>query len=249
MTQPPNRRRPPWIIGIAALLPITCAQAAADTRAAASGQAALPFVPPGTPMLLTRTLRRTLHDGKEVLTRRSYEIRFVPDGAGYRIDGTLVDVTVEVPEDLAGLAALERARRDDGLFPMRVYTAGVFTSKNAIRISDEVRKATETTMAELGTSRLAALDMLQAQAFVDQIRKRPAQSEWPQDLFRPATSYHSERREIPLPGGVKGSVLIDMEARTSGRSGLLSSFTRTVTTDLGGDVRQTHEIWTLAPGR
>ena len=49
------------------------------------------FNPPPSPMLLTRELRRSLSDGKEVISRRSYAVRFTPEaGGGYRVDGRLV---------------------------------------------------------------------------------------------------------------------------------------------------------------
>ena len=94
--------------------------------------------------------------------------------------------------------------------------------------------------------KLAAFDMLQARAFVGQFQKRQGLSEWPVDLFRPAPGKRRETRTIPLPNGARGQVTVDTEAQVAAQTGLLSSFTRTVITDLGDDVRATYETWTLA---
>ena len=83
------------------------------------------FNPPPGPMILTRELRRSLSDGKAIITRRSYEIRFAPERGGFRVDGRLVDVDVDVPPRLAPLALLERLRGDDGLFPIHLTTRGL----------------------------------------------------------------------------------------------------------------------------
>ena len=54
---------------------------------------------------------------------------------------------------------------------------------------------------------------------------------------------------MPLPGGVTGQITIEIAASTQGGSGLMREMTRTVTSDLGGDLRRTIETWTLTAAR
>src|SRR5436309_1976086 len=80
--------------------------AASAATAAASGG----FSAPSGTLVLTRTLRRPLPGGAEIVSTRSYEIRIVADGDGFRVDGSLLSSEVTAPPSLAALAALERNR-------------------------------------------------------------------------------------------------------------------------------------------
>ena len=102
-------RRAVWLAGAAAIMPVGAA-GAAEPPAQAEQPAA--FVPPDAPMVLTRSLRRSLPGGAEIRTSRSYSIRFVREADGYRVEGALIDVAVDAPPALAALATLERARGD-----------------------------------------------------------------------------------------------------------------------------------------
>lgn len=206
------------------------------------------FSPSLAPMLLTRTLRKPLGDGNEVLSRRTYEIRFVPERGGYRVDGRLVGVEVETPPDLALFAQLERARPDEGMFPMHVDHGGRFVDAGGnASASPEVAHGWDLTKNMATKARLDAAEAAQAHAFIDVVRKQAPRTEWPRDLFRPVPGERVERNEVPLPDGLKGFVTVRIDARPQGNGGMLASLDRTVTTDLGGGQRQTFETWTLAP--
>lgn len=214
---------------------------------AVAHDSAAEFAPPRTDMLLTRTLRRALPDGEEVVARRSYAVRFVSDGQGFRIDGRLIDVAVETPPSLQALAEIERKRPDTGMFPIRLDAAGMIIGGEPPAAGEASEKAAAIAAGQIGASGLVAIDMLQAQAFISQMRKRRAASLWPADLFHPLAIRRSETKTVALPDGQSGQVVIETVAQTAGSSGLLASFERTVTTDLQGDKRVTRELWTLAP--
>lgn len=239
----------PLLLGAAALLPAIAVRAPATAQDRPGETGAQRFAPPLGPMLLTRTLRKPLGDGHEVVTRRSYEIRFVPEAGGFRVEGRPVGVEVDAPPDLAMFAQLERARTDTGLFPMRLDATGQFIPEAAAQVRPGPAAASGGALAHgmIAKAGLSEGDAAQARAFVDLIRSQPARTEWPQDLFRPASGRRIERREVPLPDGMKGSVTIQIDARTGAGDTLLASLDRTVTTDLGGSVRLTYESWTLAP--
>lgn len=197
-------------------------------------------------MLLVRTLRRPLPGGAEVRTERSYEIRFIPDGDGYRVEGNLVKVDVHAPPALRALAELERGRADTNMFPMRLDMQGRLISGGDLVDAATIDQARQTTAEGIDKIELGGFDSQQAQSFIDQFAKRPGHTPWPEDLFRPEPGNHQQSRAIPLPNGERGQVSVTIRADASGPTGLLSSLARTVVSDLGGNSRITEEIWTLS---
>lgn len=232
------------LAGAAALLPMVALSA--HSAAAREAPATATFAPPQSSLLLTRELRRPLADGKEVVTRRSYEITIARDGDGYRVDGTLVDVEVDAPPALHALAALERARLDVGLFPIRLDREGQIVTSNTLRTDAMVSTASERVAVRLSKAALSASDRQEAVAFVNQLRSGGgALTLWPRDLFHPVEGSRSETSRIALPGGSEGSVTITTQARARDGDGLLQSVERTVTTRLGESERITREVWML----
>lgn len=245
MTRRAGRASTAWLAGAAVILPLVATSVAGIPQATA-GEV---FSPPATPMILTRTLRRPLPDGKAVVSQRSYEVRFVPVPNGFRVDGQLIGAAVDAPPALAALAALEQARPDIGLLPILLDVHGRIVSADAPAPSEETRRAADMTSARIAGARLPTDEAAGAQAFVDRLRASPGRTPWPEDLFHPTAGERTDIR--PLPGadasGVHASATIRTEARSSALGGLLDRFVRTVTTQLGEDRRVTEETWTLQP--
>jgi hypothetical protein len=216
--------------------PLSLANAAEATK----------FVPPSGKLLLTRILQRSLHDGKEVVTRRTYEVQIVREGTGYRVDGKLIDVQVEAPPLLAALADIERRRVDVGMFPILLDAQGMIVGGDSVQDDGSLDRAATVTTGRIANSGLPAVEMPQAQAFVKQLRARQPSSVWPPDVFNPGRQPPRETRAIPVPGGGAGQVVIEMSARTGMANGRISELERLVITDLNGDKRVTRETWLLA---
>jgi hypothetical protein len=198
--------------------------------------------------VLTRVLERALPDGKTVISRRSYAVRFVRDGDGYRLDGSLLSVSIEAPPVLEALADLERRRADTGLFPMRIDAAGTLLPRESRAPADpSLAIAAQQVSHAISGAGFAPGETRQAHAFVDRVRSQPMHTEWPADLFMPRTGRRQQLVPVPLPDGMSGEVAIELEAR-AGSGGLLSWFRRTVTTELAGTSRRSTETWTLTPG-
>ncbi|MFN9378136.1 MAG: hypothetical protein ACK564_14095, partial [Novosphingobium sp.] len=89
------------LAGIAAMAPATMVQAVPAARSAVAA-----FTPPEGPVLISRTVVRSLFDGKEVRATRRYLVWFRPDPAGWRLEGELREVIVEVPPSLEQFAGL-----------------------------------------------------------------------------------------------------------------------------------------------
>jgi hypothetical protein len=204
------------------------------------------FAPPSGKLLLTRTLQRSLHDGKEVVTRRTYEVQIVREGAGYRVDGKLVDVQVETPPLLMALAEIERKRPDLGMFPILLDAQGMIVAGDSVHDDGSLDRASTVVSGRIANSGLPAIEMLQAQAFVKQLRARRPRSIWPVDVFNPGRQPERETRTVPVPGGGTGQVVIEMSSRAGAVDGRISELERLVITDLEGDKRVTRETWRLS---
>lgn len=236
------RKRGDWRIGTAALLGIATYGSA--------GLAATPqlsaFLPPQAPLLLIRTLYRPLPDGEAIVTRRSYAVRIVRDGAGYRVEGELVQTTVDAPPSLGPLAEMERRRPDIGMFPMLLDAQGQILGGGNVLSDGSLGRAAVIAAESISGSGLPAIDMLQAQSFVKQLASRTPRSQWPADVFNPLPGKRDESRVVALPGGNEGHVTITIASQGARRGGQLALLERVVTTDLAGDTRVTREQWQLS---
>lgn len=189
---------------------------------------------------------RSLPDGKTITTRRDYEARITRVGEGFRVDGKLVNVEVEVPPSLQALAEVERQRPDNGVFPILLDASGLIVTDASPVSGSSVGQAAALVSERIGGLRLSALEMLQTQAFVARIQNGAAHSQWPDDVFRPAVGKRNETRKLALPDGVEGLVLLEIEGQGAGPQGQIAAVDRIVTTDLGGDKRVTRERWQIS---
>jgi hypothetical protein len=227
---------------------------AAITSAATAARADQPgpeagtgmFSPPAGAMILMRELCRWLSDGNQVVTRRRYEVRFTAEPGGYRVDGRLVSAEADVPPRLEMLAALERARSDEGLFPIHLTARGMIVEQQAEGSvsTPQTRKLAESMIAR---APLPTGERSGARGFVSALLAHPevAGGHWPTELFHPMTGTRTELSSYPLPGGSIGKVTVTIDAHGDGSGGLLQSFARTVVTESGGAPQQSRERWTL----
>lgn len=223
----------PWLLGAAGVL-----------LSAAAPQPA--FVPPNGPLVLTRTVVRPLSDGKEIVVRRRYEVRFTRLGRGFQVDGHLLDCTVDAPPSLRALAEIERKRPDTGLFPMALDERGQILSQAKAGPSAALDDAARLAADKLADWPLAPMAEAQARAFVQQLQARGSGSAWPTDVFQPAPGHLVDRRAIPLADGSSGSVTVAVTAAGREPGGPLSSIVRSVTTQLGAERRTSREEYRLA---
>lgn len=251
--RPPSRsarRSSVLLAGAAAILPCAALSAHAPAAAAAVTQPQPGFAPAQGPLLLTRTLRRTLPDGKEVITRRTYEVRIEPLADGWRVDGRQIDCTVEAPPSLRALAAIEQARHDNGMFPILLDAGGMIVELGKSDNGADTAPAAQTAAALLDSPRLSAADRGAALGFVRQMQASAASGErtvWPRDLFRPAPGQRMETSALALPDGSQGRVTVSVDSSTLPAEG--ERIIRTVVTEAGGTRRVTQEEWTLVRRR
>lgn len=212
------------------------------------------FVAPQGPLILTRTLRRGLADGKEIVSSRRYEVRIVADGAGesggFRVDGRLLDSTVEAPPSLAALAEIERKRGDAGLFPFRLDARGMIVSRAASNDPATPGQVGEAARKMIAASPLGPSDRQLSETIAGRILSRGAGSggQWPSDLFRPVPGQHSQTSPTLLPDGAAGSITTTIETRRGTPEAPGDTIERIVTTETGGNRRVSRELYRVEPG-
>ncbi len=233
------------LVGAAALLPAIAGTVSAQPPA----MAALPFSPSESPQVLTRTVWRTLADGKQIIVRRRYAVQFTRQDNGYLLDGRLLDAAVDAPAMLAPLAELERRRGDEGLFPMQLDAAGqILANANATAEAPALRNiARQRSQGMLAAKPLAPAQQQESALFLKQVAAHGTLAAWPVDLFNPASAERSERRRIALPDGQEGEVSVSIKVLGAHQAGLPRAVERTVVTVLAGTSRTSREQWALTP--
>lgn len=216
-------------------------------HATIASAASPPFAPPiATPLRLTREVHRILPDGKEIVARRVYRLEITRADQGYTVAGTLVDSTISAPEVLAPLAAIERARPDTGLFPLRLDQNGTIVEAPPRATDRQSELAAQAAAGRIIAARSGspairnaanhfALDLLQG-------REAP----FPPDLFAPTPGERRSTRHATLPDGSSGAVVITIRAERGRIGALMAKYVRTIETIAGGVSRVSREVWTLA---
>lgn len=232
------------LAGVAALMPVLGSTALAD----AAAQVQLRFTPPNAPLVLTRTLYRDLADGKQVVVTRRYAIRFSPDGDGFRVDGTLIDATVDAPPFLARLAEIERTRPDNGVFPAFLDNRGMIRSGTSAKLDAPTRQQALSSAREvIATAPAPAEARRETGTLLGQVANGGSGAGWPVFLFNPGTAERVERRNLALPDGGHGEVEVRIRAQGLQPGGLPQRLERVVVTRLAGTERISREVWTIAP--
>ena len=233
------------LAGVAALAPAV----AGMTQATATVQPAhAAFAPPTTPMIMTRTLVRTLADGKQVIVTRRFAIRFTPEGDGYRLDGQQIGAEVVAPAALAGLAEIERKRVDRGLFPARLDARGMIRAGEPVRDPGTHGAALAQGQQIIAAAAISPAAKRDRSMVLGQVASSTSGSAWPVFLFNPGSQERVERRKLALSGGGEGEVEVRIIVQGLMACGLPLAVERIVTTRLDGTSRVTREVWTFAPG-
>lgn len=237
--------RTPALAGAALLLMPLFGVAMADSPVPASVET---FAPPPGPLVMTRTVWRSLSDGKQIVVRRTYAVHFVRDGSGYRLEGQLVEAQVDAPAAIAPLAELERKRPDTGMFPIRLDSRGTVLQAGQPDGDAESRAAgLRAGQALIGAAQRSAARKRETLKLMGQMMHAAPQTPWPTELFRAVLGEQHRHSRMALPTGGEGQVDVTTRISQVLPGGLAGSFERIVTTSLEGHDSTSREVWTFAP--
>ena len=219
------------------------------------------FPAPVGPMQLSREIHRSLADGRELVVTRHYRVTFRPNAQGFVIEGEWRGTDVQAPERLAALADMEKARADRTTFPMQLDRTGMIVSGEAAGHpalnEDETQEAKRLILG----AKLHPAAQHQATRFVEHLTNRQGGmiAQWPATLFRPGAAALQTSQEMPLAPeengqeenrqGEKGSAINTISAHSATTCGVMQDMERKVQTRIGGQMRETREIWTLSPAK
>lgn len=220
--------------------------AAAGLPAQAEAESSVRFAPPREPLVITRTVWRTLHDGKQIVARRSYLVEFVPIEGGFTVAGSQIASTIEAPPALAAIARLEQARTDSEAFPLQLDPDGLIRLGLAPAGGAARLQGRDAARALIAGASLAPTDQREAEAFLVDVAAKGGAVPWPVDLFNPRENGRTERRTVALPDGETGTLTITLTAESRRADGLPRKVSREVVSELDGTRRVSREEWTFA---
>ena len=224
------------LAGAGTLASVAGAEPTIETRA---------FAPPiGDPMILARTVVRELPGGAAIVATRRYRVSFRPVPGGWEVSGALISSEIAVPPSLATIAAIERARPDQGMFPMRLDGTGRIVGRPIAQ-----GMGREAVAGAVGAA-LHRADAEPEAGFLTQIGAAAASggglTGWPEELFLPHGPNGSSEQKFALPDGGTGSVRVTLESVPAASRTTMGRVARTVVTQAAGSRRVAREEWTLA---
>ena len=217
--------------------------AGAITPAAA---AALLDIPLG-PMLLGRKIERDLRDGAKVIVKREWQVEFSRLESGIKISGGQISAKVKAPEKLREIARIEEERPTDGMFPIMLTGSGLIDQVEEVEDSASIEAAVreaEEVIAQLPRIEDEKSQMRQAIARL-QAASNSIFDVMPPDLFFPTNTQFEDSRNLPLPDGTMGEFKLVYRARHASQGPWLDTAERHVFTQIGEDIRHSHEVWTM----
>jgi len=211
-------------------------------------RAAVPrgFTPPTQPMRLSRMLNRELGDGAAISVTRRWIVQFETVGRGYRLSGEQDTVEVSAPPSLASFARLEESRIEQSLFPLMFDSDGQITGSTAAgnvleQLDEAIRQAADR-IGQRDSNSASSQFLASLRRSAEKIIQRV-----PRDLFFPTRLDWETRRDIAIPGGDKGEIIVRFLAELADGGGIVRRAARTITTVIGESQRSSREEWTLLP--
>ena len=208
-----------------------------------------PLLAPSGPQVLSRRLERSLRGDARLVIERRWRIAFSPQGRRIAITGTQIAAEVEAPEVLAPMAAIERNRPTDTMWPIVLSDEG-----RIVGAGEETRQEDFDAMLRKAREVIATLPIPPAERSAKQeglaslkVLGTSLLERLPDDLFVPSGQPQHQARTVALPGGLTGEYELTYEAQSAPGSPWLARAVRQVTTRVEGTEDRSREEWTLAP--
>lgn len=208
---------------------------------------------PQGPQILTRQLTRSLSDGNQIKVTRSWQVQFARANQNMSgqiaITGVQISSEVEAPPSLNPLAAIERQRPTDGMWPIMLTPSGLILAAGRPMRQQDIEDALDTGQkmmaARMGQQNAANM----VGTFAAQLQRTGTSllDRLPDDLFFPTIGPIRSARKIDLPGGEAGEFEVAYEAVAVAGKGWLDRAERRITTRLAGTEQCAKEHWSLRP--
>ncbi|MCL6249984.1 hypothetical protein M3P36_02820 [Altererythrobacter sp. KTW20L] len=199
------------------------------------------IAPPPGQMIYRRSIERQLPGGPTLAISRDFAVEFERLDTGFRVTGEQVAARVDWPAPLEHLAALERQRVENGVFPMLLDEVGHIVEGPEAASGEELSRALADVRAMMAGAGEEASTLVEA---LHQSGTRLT-THLPRDLFAPLADERSAREEVILPWGDAGEIETRFTALRDPASRLMSSARREITTRIGNDERRSGEQWEL----
>ena len=200
--------------------------------------------------VLERVLVRGLSDGKRIVVTRRWSIAFAPSEAGgLRVTGEQSFAKVDAPPPLQALAAIEAGREEAGFLPLQLDMTGEIVSPAEGEAPPALPEDVVSAALAYARARSAGAEVsATARQFVTDLSQRG--HEWltklPRDLFFPEPRDRSASRDIALPDGTQGHVILRERALAASEWGLLREFAREAETSTAAYSQKGSDRWTLS---
>lgn len=221
---------------------------AALGRPAAAGDTLRTVALPTGNFRLERTLTRGLGDGARIVVTRQWRIAFAPVTTGIAVTGEQIYVAIDSPPRLAALSEIERTRSTAAMFPILLDPTGLIRRGNGQGDDAAWRRALDTGRTMIESLTMTDADRQDARSFLAKLANLSAGavSQLPEDLFFPRTGSETTTRELPLPDGGRGLIMVNAIARAAPSTGLLEVTERRIVTRVAESERSTVERWAMA---
>jgi len=202
---------------------------------------------PANWMTLRRIIERELGDGRTLAVTRDWRVAFARDGMGAQISGEQIAVDVDAPEKLAALAAIERSRSTDAMFPIALSAEGLIQSAGRYTETDDIEAAVREAGAILEQRGFPPDEAARRLRYIAQLEHASGSllNQLPPDLCFPRNQSVTTVRPVQLPDGVEGAFEMTYTAKTAPGQPWLESSERKVVTRVGSEERLLREIWML----
>lgn len=210
---------------------------------------ALGITAPDQTMRLNRRLVRGLSDGEQIVVEREWLVDFASRGSGFAISGRQVSVRVDAPPKIAAIAAVERERSTDTMFPILLDANGLITAIGKTESAHDVAAAVAAAQDIIARSARSAPAHEQARFYLSQIQQAGSGflDQFPRDLFFPRSPAMRETRLVNLPDGSQGEFEMIYSADADPFTGWMVHSERRIITRLAGSERHAWEHWSMRP--
>lgn len=202
---------------------------------------------PSSPMRLSRRVERSLWDGGVLSVDRSWAIEFALQGAGFAITGHQIEASVNAPDALSSLAAIEQNRSTNDMWPIMLSGDGRIVEMGNSTREEDIRAAIAQAEQVIANRPVPASEQEAQMQYLRELQEAGSSlfARLPDDLFFPRLGPVRSVRAVELPGGLTGEFEVSYNAVSAQEGEWLADAEREVVTRIEGSEQRAREVWTM----